>query len=91
MNSWMGEDVQLQVQGFTMIAVINGKFINKKFDTSARNGGGFFTKMSQSSIYNNSKTQKENYPHPHFSESDQQFVVRVNSRSPHRVSLANLG
>mgnify|MGYP006995459138 CR=1 FL=1 len=57
-NSWVGEDVQLKVQGLRMVVVDNKQYKNKKLDSLVSHGVGLFSKMAQGNLYNNVRAQK---------------------------------
>lgn len=68
-NSWVGEDVQLKVQGLRMVVIENKQYKNKKLDALVSNGVGLFGKMAQGNFYSNLRTRNDNYVNPNFYHS----------------------
>lgn len=64
MNSWVGDDVHLKVQGFKIILLENKQAKNKRLDHLVSNGVGLFSRLSRGDVNSNYQTQKENMNGP---------------------------
>lgn len=63
LNSWVGEDVQLRVQGSRILIIDNKQLKNRKLDSLVSHGVGLFGKLAQGNIYGHCRQpQKENSP-----------------------------
>jgi hypothetical protein len=83
MDAWMGEDVHLVAEeGIRTMSLVNGHPTNNI--TNANHGRIRYNAMP--TVF-----QKENELRRGYCANSEQFMVKATSRSPQRVSLADMG